>query len=307
MRKSTLYILLILIITACVRKNDFFADFVEEDYLYSIVEGGKPAEVFIYKSLPLGATPLIDNLPFIKDAYVEITAENESFVLEPTQWKIPYFNGFLFDSISVFGYRNPKLIEFGKTYKLLVLYDDIVVEGETYVVNKPQITNAVVDSIFNGLRYEYFIDFTVDGLQEGEVLNYYLSYFYEYVSTYTIIDTNNNEVEVSDTFSISYQNYFKENLNTSSIRLGQPLRVSLTEKVPLVGDKNVPYKLNFTFYAFHPDIDKYENPGRLLRLYGDVNPFVEPLMPFSNVESINGIFSSYGESDTIIIEIFPKR
>lgn len=307
MSKRILYISLILILSSCVRKNEFFADFVEEDYIYSIIEGNKPMEVIIYKSLPLGITPDINKLPFIKDAYVEISSENESWVLAPASWRIPFFNGFIVDSITVFGYRHPQLIEFGKTYKLLVVYDDIVGEGKTYVVNKPQVINAIIDSIFNGLRYEYFIDFSFEGLQDGEVLNYYLSYFYEYVSTYTIVDINNNEVEKSDTFSISYQNYFNENFNTSAIRFGEPLRISLTDKVPLVGDKNVPYELNFTFFSFHPDVEKYNNPGRLLRLYGDVNPFVEPLMPFSNITGINGIFSSYGTSDLIKIEIFPKR
>lgn len=307
MKYIVTYIIISLVFLSCVREKEYYADFVEQDFLYSILEGNHPAEVILYRSSPFGDITNFTDLPFIENATIEIITEDKSWILEPTEWKIPFFNGVFQDSIFIYGYKNPTKVEYGKEYEIEITYDKKVVKGKTLVPLRPKITQANLDSTFNGLRYEYYIDFIIEDIQPNNFLYFNFNFKYHYISQYSYLDGNGNTIEVSDTFNIDYDNFYNDNINTSELRAGMPFRFKISDVTPLVGDKDKPYELKFTFFNYLPDAERFRKQGKTLNLFGEINPFIEPDVPYSNVSTINGVFSSYSKSKLVTVLVFPKR
>lgn len=330
MKKINLIFLVIIVLCqSCIRNLDLDLNFEPKLVVYSIISPNGNPEVFLYESVPFELQTQNFKVEFVETAKVYISDESKTVELTGKRYYTKnFFNGLFdpekdYDSSEVFSYKGEFKFLPGKTYFLEILYNGETIKSSTTIPEKVQLNSTKLqrEEKLAGNGEPYFEDKLILNFDDPKsILNYY-KYSVSYNQTVIVdkqigVDTITGlPIFVKDTNNLQYRYLYRKYIPDQDLNgdntynfdgQNHAFEFLISDKINLFNNPDYVFNVRTVLRNYNKSIYDYKQTSDdQSDEIGLSDPFTEPILIKSNIEGGLGIFSSFCDSDPIIVTYDP--
>lgn len=329
--KKTIFILLIINILcqSCIRNIDLDLNFEPKLVVYGIISPNSNPEIFLYESVPLEIQNQSNNVKFVQTAKVFISdGEKTSELFGKAYYTKNFFNGLYnpekdYDSSLVYSYKGEFNFLPGKTYILEITYNGKTIKASTTIPNKVQLNSSTLqrEEKIGENGQPYFEDKIILNFDDPKSIANYYKYSISYNQTVIVdkqigIDTITGlPINIKDTNILQFR-YLDRKYVPDKVLEGEDtydfdgqnheFEFLISNRINLFNNPDYIFYVKTSLRNYNKSIYDYKKTSDSQSdEVGLSDPFTEPILIKSNVEGGLGIFSSFCDSDPIIVVYDP--